>query len=89
MTQSREELIYMTKVCEQTERFEDMKQNIKDIVSSFPETVYFIYFRNFPSKRETYYPSLTRTPSVLEEPPGEPSTPSNKKKPPNPPNTST
>jgi len=29
---SREELLYMTKICEQTERFEDMKQNIKDVV---------------------------------------------------------
>ena len=46
---SREELVYMTKVCEQTDRFEDMKSNIKDIVMNFPETELQVEERNLLS----------------------------------------
>jgi len=33
MSLSRDELIYMTKICEQTERFEDMLDYIKKVVT--------------------------------------------------------
>ena len=35
MSLSRDELIYMTKICEQTERFEDMLDYIKSAVTKF------------------------------------------------------
>ena len=35
MSLSRDELIYMTKICEQTERFEDMLDYLKQVVTKF------------------------------------------------------
>ena len=37
MSLSREENIYMTKVAEQTERFEDMLEYIKKVVTGFDQ----------------------------------------------------
>jgi 14-3-3 protein epsilon len=37
MSLSREEYIYMTRICEQTERFEDMLDNIKKVVLNFDQ----------------------------------------------------
>lgn len=34
---SRDELIYLSKVCEQTERFEDMLEYMKQVVNNFPQ----------------------------------------------------
>lgn len=33
MASTREEFIYMARVCEQTERFEDMIENLKNVVN--------------------------------------------------------
>lgn len=34
---NREELLFMTRICEQTERFEDMLDNIKKVVTQFDQ----------------------------------------------------
>ena len=72
MSLSREENIYMTKVAEQTERFEDMLEYIKKVVTGFDQ--------NFQLKKEIFCQLHTRTQSVQEELLGELSLALSKKK---------
>ena len=62
MPLSREENIYMTKVAEQNERFEDMLDYIKKVVTGF---------KNFRLKKEICSQLPTRTKLVLKEQLGE------------------
>ena len=62
MPLSREENIYTTKVAEQNERFEDMLDYIKKVVTGF---------KNFRLKKEICCQLPTRTKLVLKEQLGE------------------
>lgn len=49
MSLSRDELLYMTKLCEQTERFEDMLEYIKKVVKTFASIELSVEERNLLS----------------------------------------
>ena len=63
---SREELLYMTKICEQTERFEDMLSNIKKVIKNFPEqlsveerNLLSVAFKNSIGSRRTAWRAIS------------------------------
>jgi len=65
MALSREELVFLSKICEQTERFEDMYDNMKKVVNISPDlsvddrNLLSIAFKNTVGSRRTAWRALS------------------------------